>query len=139
MLRDIVDQSQSQISVIVEKKRIEAQEAKVKREAAEEAARLKNLEKSRLDEEDRLKKVAEKVKAESATKKATAAAFAVVSKDKVVNKSKRKNVVKMGAGKIKEADLLKMKKEAADKKKAKKDEAKAPVTEVLKKEEDKKE
>ena len=48
MLRDIVDQSQTQISVIVEKKRIEAQEAQAKREAAEEAARLKNLEKSRL-------------------------------------------------------------------------------------------
>jgi hypothetical protein len=46
-----------------------------------------------------------------------------VSKDKAVNKAKRKNVVKMGAGKIKEADLLKMKKEM-DKKKSKKDEAK---------------
>jgi hypothetical protein len=39
----------------------------------------------------------------------------VVSKDKVVKKAKRKNVVKMGAGKIKECDLLKMKKEAAEK------------------------
>ena len=72
------------------------------------------------------------MKAESATKKATAAASAVVSKDKVVNKAKRKNVVKMGAGKIKEADLLKMKK-------AKKDEVKAPTTEALKVEEEKKE
>ena len=36
MLRDIVDQSQTQISVIVEKKRIEAQEAQAKREAAME-------------------------------------------------------------------------------------------------------
>lgn len=79
------------------------------------------------------------MKAESATKKATAAASAVVSKDKVVNKAKRKNVVKMGAGKIKEADLLKMKKEAAEKKKAKKDEVKAPTTEALKVEEEKKE
>jgi hypothetical protein len=132
MLRDIVDQSQTQISVIVEKKRIEAQEAQAKREAAEEAARLKNLEKSRLDEEERLKKEAEKAKAESATKKATAAASAVVSKDKVVNKAKRKNVVKMGAGKIKEADLLKMKKEAAEKKKTKKEETKGPAAEGIK-------
>jgi hypothetical protein len=139
MLRDIVDQSQTQISVIVEKKRIEAQEAQAKREAAEEAARLKNLEKSRLDEEERLKKEAEKAKAESATKKATAAASAVVSKDKVVNKAKRKNVVKMGAGKIKEADLLKMKKEAAEKKKTKKEETKGPAAEGIKAEEEKKE
>ena len=71
------------------------------------------------------------MKAESATKKATAAASAVVSKDKVVNKAKRKNVVKMGAGKIKEADLLKMKKEAAEKKKAKKEEIKAKVQDQL--------
>ena len=38
-----------------------------------------------------------------------------VSKEKVVNKAKRKNVVKMGAGKVKEADLLKMKREAEKK------------------------
>jgi hypothetical protein len=56
----------------------------------------------------------------------------VLKKEKVVNKAKRKNMVKMGAGKIKKANLLKMKKMAAKKKKPKKEEAKGPITEGLK-------
>ena len=41
-----------------------------------------------------------------------------------MNKAKRKNVVKMGSNKVKEADLLKMKKEL-DRKKVKKEEKKS--------------
>ena len=131
MLKDIVDQSQSQISVLVEKKRLEQEEARAKREAAEEAARLKNLEKSRLEEEEKKKLEAERAKTEAAAKKATEA---VISKEGAVKKAKRKNVVKMGAGKMKDAELLKMKKEM-EKKKAKG----APATPALKVEEEKKE
>jgi hypothetical protein len=45
MLRDVVEQSQTHINLVVEKKRADDLAAKLKREAAEEEARIKNLEK----------------------------------------------------------------------------------------------
>jgi len=55
----------------------------------------------------------------------------VVTKEKVVHKSKRKNVIKMSSQAIKDADLLKLKKGAKSKKAADEEaKKKGPIEEV---------
>lgn len=116
LLNEIVDKSQQHINMLVERKKAEEIERARKKAEQEEIKRVKDLEKARLAEEEKAKQQAQAE--EEAKKNAKVGKGPVVTKEKVVHKSKRKNVIKMTAQAMKDADLLKLKKGAKSKKPA---------------------
>lgn len=116
LLLEIVDKSQQHINSLVERKKAEEIEKARKKAEQEEIKRVKDLEKARIAEEENAKLQAQA--AEEAKKNAKMVKAPVVTKEKVVHKSKRKNVIKITSQAIKDADLLKLKKGAKSKKAA---------------------
>jgi hypothetical protein len=78
---------------LVERKKAEEIEKARKKAEQEEIKRVKDLEKARIAEEENAKLQAQA--AEEAKKNAKIVKAPVVTKEKVVHKSKRKNVIKM--------------------------------------------